>query len=313
LLWSVFWARTNKIDLFCISIIIVLSCKAVFSLTVIFLGLWLFLFEKKKQMGVIAIVMGIVWFVVATQVVMPMVGAGTTRFLSRYNFLGSSYLEIVINFFIKPHLLLSKIFSVDSLVYLLLLFVPFVWSFKFINMTYLIPAIPTIVMSILSVDPQQRYLANHYPLPVFPFLMLMSISSIGTFTEQKRWGYRFIIFWTILAFVTMSRINLFTGEYLQSLDTRQASNEAIALVETKGSILTTHEIAPHVSHRPQVKLAFSNTPHDLKTFDYILLNTRHAGYQSDRDYALSLVEQAKKIPSLKLKYYKDDVYLFTKY
>lgn len=313
LLWSVFWARTNKINLFCISIIIVLSCKAVFSLTIIFLGLWLFLFEKKKQMGVIAITIGIGWFVVSTQVVMPMVGSGTTRFLSRYSFLGSSYLEIIINFFVKPNLLLSKIFSVDSLVYLLLLFTPFIWSFKFMNVNYLIPVIPTIAMNILSVDPQQRYLANHYPLPVFPFLMLMSISSIGTFTQEKKWGYRFIIFWTIVVFITMSRINLFTGEYLQSLDTWQANNEAIVLVKTKGSILTTHEIAPHVSHRSQVKLAFSNTPHDLTMFDYILLNTRHAGYQSDRDYALSLVEKAKKIPSLKLDYYKNDVYLFTKH
>ncbi|MFN7808472.1 MAG: hypothetical protein ACK54M_06760, partial [Pseudanabaena sp.] len=96
--------------------------------------------------------------------------------------------------------------------------------------------------------------------------------------------------------------------------TWQANNEAIALVKNKkGSILTTHEIAPHVTHREQVKMAFSDIPHNLEAFEYILLNTRHAGYRSDRNYALSLVEQAKKIPSFKLEYQKDDVYLFTKY
>ncbi|MCL1492575.1 MAG: DUF2079 domain-containing protein [Pseudanabaena sp. Salubria-1] len=111
----------------------------------------------------------------------------------------------------------------------------------------------------------------------------------------------------------MSRLNLFTSEYLQSIDTWQANNEAIAFVKTKkGSILTTHEIAPHVSHRQTVKLTSFNTSYDLATFDYILLNTRHAGYQSDRDYSLSLVEQAKKMPNLKLEYQKDDVYLFAK-
>jgi len=110
----------------------------------------------------------------------------------------------------------------------------------------------------------------------------------------------------------MSRLNLFTGEYLQALDTWQANNEAIALVKTQGSILTTHEIAPHVTHRPQVKLAFSNLKPNLEEFDYILLNTRHPGWQSDRDYVLSLVAQAKKLPNLKLEYQKDDVYLFSK-
>jgi uncharacterized membrane protein len=167
-------------------------------------------------------------------------------------------------------------------------------------------------MNILSTDLQQRYLANHYSLPILPFLILLAIDSVDTFTIEKKWGYKFIMFWLALSFVTMSRLSLFTGEYLQTLDTWQANNEAIALVKTEGSILTTHEIAPHVTHRPQVKLAFSNTPYQLEQFDYILLNTRHAGYQSDRNYALSLVEKAKKIPSFKLEYQKDDVYLFVK-
>jgi uncharacterized membrane protein len=197
------------------------------------------------------------------------------------------------------------------LTYLLLLFAPFIWSLKNADLRPLIAVIPTITMSILSDDPQQRYLANQYPLPILPFLILIAISRLELISK-KRWHLRFIVFWTALAFVTMSRFNLFTGEYLQTLDTWKANNDAIALVKTEGSILTTHEIAPHVTHRPQVKLAFSNTPHDLETFDYILLNTRHAGYQSDRNYALSLVEQAKQIPSFKLEYQKDDVYLFAK-
>ncbi|MCA6621725.1 MAG: DUF2079 domain-containing protein [Pseudanabaena sp. M165S2SP1A06QC] len=267
-------------------------------------------------MGLASIFIGILWFIFATQIVMPMVGAGISRFLSRYSYLGSSYLEILLNLFLKPNLLFSKLFSTDSLVYLVLLFAPFIWCFKYknYNLSCLIVTLPTIAMNILSIDPQQRYLANHYPLPILPFLILVAIHSIDTFTTNKKWGYKFIIFWLVLSFATMSRLNLFLGEYLYTLDTWQANNEAIALVKNKkGSILTTHEIAPHVTHREQVKMAFSDIPHNLEAFEYILLNTRHAGYRSDRNYALSLVEQAKKIPSFKLEYQKDDVYLFTKY
>jgi len=311
LLWCILSAEENKLVHFCFTLFVLLSCKAVFSLTVIALGIWL-LFRKKRLMGSIAIGLGILWFLIATQIVMPMVDAGTGRFLSRYSSLGGSYLEILTNLVVKPNLFLSKVFSIDSLVYLLLLLAPVIWCFKYADRTLLVIAVPTVMTNILSTDPQQRYLANHYPLPILPILIVMVISSLNEFTTQKKWRYRFIIFWTFLAFVSMSRLNLFTGEYLQSLDTWPANNEAISLVTTQGSILTTHEIAPHVTHRSQVKLAFSNLKPNLEEFDYILLNTRHAGWQSDRDYALSLVEKAKKIPSLKLEYQKDDVYLFSK-
>jgi uncharacterized membrane protein len=314
-LWAVLWARLGKILPFCLAVMIVLSCKAVFALTMIAMGIWLILFEKKQLMGAIAIVIGIAWFVIATQIIIPMIGgeaASTVRHIGRYSSLGNSYSEIFINIFLKPNLFLSKVFSIDSLVYLLLLFAPFIWCLRYANLSPLIGAFPTIAMSILSDDPQQRYLANQYPLPVFPFLMLIAISSLSVIATQKRWHLRFIVFWATLVFVTMSRLNLFTGEYLESLDTWQANNEAIALVKPQGSILTTHEIAPHVTLRSQVKLAFSNLKPNLEEFDYILLNTRHPGWQSDRDYALSLIEQAKKTPSLKLEYQKDDVYLFSK-
>ena len=314
-LWAVLWARSAKLFPFCIAVIIILSCKAVFSLTVIAMGIWLFAFEKRRLMGIIAIVCGIVWFLISTQIIIPVIGgefASTVRHINRYSSLGNSYAEIFINIFLRPNLFLAKVFSVDSLVYLLLLFMPFIWGLRYANLSPLIVAFPTIAMSILSDDPQQRYLSNQYPLIILPILIFIVISSISEFTAQKKWRYRFVLFWAALVFITMSRLNLFTGEYLSSLYTWQATNEAIALVKTQGSILTTHEIAPHVTHRPQVKLAFSNLKPNLEEFDYILLNTRHAGWQSDRDYALSLVELAKITSSLKLDYQKDDVYLFTK-
>lgn len=313
-LWAVLWARTDKLFNFCIAIVIILSCKAVFALTVIAMGIWLILFENRRLMGVISISVGIIWFVIATQVIIPVIGgevASTVRHIGRYASLGSSYSEILLNIFFKPNLILSKIFSIDSLTYLLLLFAPFIWFLKNADLYPLIVALPTLIMSILSDDPQQRYLANQYSLPILPFLILIAISSLELISK-KRWHLRFIIFWAALAFIAMSRFNLFAGEYLASLDTWQATNEAIALVKTEGSVLTTHEISPHITHRPQVKLAFSNTSQKLEQFDYILLNTRHPGYQSDHVYSLDLVEKAKKMPSLELRYQKDDVYLFIK-
>jgi hypothetical protein len=69
-------------------------------------------------MGAVAIVGGILWFVIAAQIIIPMIGgegASTIRHIGRYASLGSTYSEIFINFFLKPNLIIGKIFSMDSL------------------------------------------------------------------------------------------------------------------------------------------------------------------------------------------------------
>jgi uncharacterized membrane protein len=318
LLWAILWSRLGRVLPFCFALLIILSCKSVFALTVIAMGIWLTLFEGRKLMGTIAIVAGTLWFVIAAQIVIPMIGgegASTIRHIGRYASLGSSYSDIFVNFFLKPNLIFGKIFSIDSLVYFLLLFLPFIWclvSKRISLLTPLIGALPTIAMSLLSDDPAQRYLANQYPLPILPFLMTIAISSLSLINHQKLWYFRLIAFWAALAFVTMSRLNLFTGEYLASLDTWQANNDAIALVNTQGSILTTYEISSHVTHRFEVKSTDINNPQSIEKFDYILLNTRHSGFGSSREYLQSLVNQAKKMSNSKLAYHKDDVYLFVK-
>ncbi|PZO45175.1 MAG: hypothetical protein DCF19_00470 [Pseudanabaena frigida] len=314
-LWAVLWARLDKLLHFCIAVVIVLSCKAVFSLTVIAMGIWLFLFEKKLLMGSLSIVAGIVWFVIATKIIIPAIGgesASTARHITRYISLGSSYSEIFTNFFTKPNLFFNKVFSIDSFTYLLLLFAPFIWCWRSKNLSPLIATIPTITMSILSDDPAQRYLANQYPLPILPFLMLIAISNLSIADRQKKWNLRFIVFWAALVFILMSRLNLFTWEYLDSLDTWKENNEAIALVKDQGSILTTHEIAPHVTHRLKVETTLIGDPSNLDDFDYVLLNVRYPGFGSNHDYSVDLVEKAKKIQNLQLEYQKNDVYLFAK-
>ena len=99
--------------------------------------------------------------------------------------------------------------------------------------------------------------------------------------------------------------------YLNSLDTWQATREAIAQVETQGGVLTTAEIAPHLTHRPLVNLTDAKLPPtDLTKFDYVLLNVRHPGWLSNREFATSLVNQLKSTQRFQLSYQRDDVYLF---
>jgi uncharacterized membrane protein len=100
---------------------------------------------------------------------------------------------------------------------------------------------------------------------------------------------------------------------ISALPTWQATREAVALVQTKGAVLTTDEISPQLSDRPSVKLVNADSPStDYEQFDYILLNVRHPGAQSNLEFAASMVNTLKKTEQFYLRFQRDEVYLFVK-
>ncbi|XZN93844.1 MAG: DUF2079 domain-containing protein [Microcoleus sp.] len=185
LLAAILAARLNKIMWFSAAILLVLSCKAVLSLTVAAMGLWLLLCEKKQRCGAIALVFGIAWFVIASQKIIPFFSGSEVAGVGRYSYLGKSVLEIIINLILKPQLILGKFFSFDTFKYIFLLSLPLFWGLlpfsSKIGMRYLlplIPALPTLAINILSDLPFQRSLAYQYSVPIIPFLLLVVISNL---------------------------------------------------------------------------------------------------------------------------------------
>ena len=183
LLAAILAARLNKILWFSAAILLILSCKAVLSLTVAAMGLWLLLCEKKQRCGAIALVLGVAWFVIASQKIIPFFSGSEVAGVGRYSYLGKSVLEIIINLILKPQLILGKLFSFDTFKYIFLLSLPLFWGLlpfsSKIGMRYLLPllpALPTLAINILSDLPFQRSLAYQYSVPIIPFLLLAVIS-----------------------------------------------------------------------------------------------------------------------------------------
>ncbi|WP_293122044.1 DUF2079 domain-containing protein [Microcoleus sp. bin38.metabat.b11b12b14.051] len=190
ILAAILAARLDKILWFCAAVILILSCKAVLSLTVVMMGVWLFLFEKTRRCGLIAIFFGAAWFLIATQAIVPYFNQGKQHAgVGRYQYLGNSVLEIAINLIIKPHLVAGRLISADTLGYLILLFLPAIWWLSPRHLSPLIGALPMLLMNILSDIEAQRDLIHQYSVPIFPFLLIAVISTIAD--RQKRGS----IFW----------------------------------------------------------------------------------------------------------------------
>ncbi len=329
-----FWAavlciRSGKLWGFLLCLSGILGCKAVLSLNVVALGVWLLLWENRRvekrwqrrcQVGAwIAITAGSAWFGLATFWIIPHFSGSEPAAISHYSHLGSSVSEIIQNLALKPTLVLGKVFSLDTLFYGFLLVIPVAWGLSWRCWDPWIPALPTLGLNILSSNPAYRDLVHQYALPIVPFLFLAIIENgkmTNLPTSSAKANKRAVI-WSLLAFLALAKYPFFGSIYLQSLDTWQATREALAQITTRGGVLTTHEISPHLTHRRVIcftdESRFRGSPPDQwDPFDYVLLNSRHPGWRSSPEFSRILVEALQKETSFRLLYHRDGVYLFSK-
>ncbi|WP_413167349.1 DUF2079 domain-containing protein [Capilliphycus salinus ALCB114379] len=337
LLAAVLAARLGKIWWFCLAIVWVLGCKAVLSLTIVALGFWLLIFEKRRVCGAIALFLGVAWFAIVTQVIIPNFSGREVEGVWRYTYLGDSVLEIIVNIILKPDLVLGRLISVSTLDYLYQLFFPVIWWLSPRYLTPLVAALPTILINSLSDVPFQRSLAFQYSIPVLPFLILSVISSLehqgSTLAGLiAKIGQKFrktepssksvsvhhshklpvlIVIWSFIVFLMFGTYDRF-GVYFSRLDTWQASREAVSLVQPQANVLTDNRLAPHFTHRRVVKLLSQvSADSDLTEFDYIILNLRHP-WPDTQEIGENIANQLPNDPRFQTLYQKDDVIVFQK-
>ncbi|MEQ8539248.1 MAG: DUF2079 domain-containing protein [Coleofasciculus sp. D1-CHI-01] len=310
-LGAVLAARLNRKIWFCGAIVLILACRDALSLTVAAMGFWLLVFERKRWFGGMALAAGIAWFLIATQVIIPAFRPNGVEAVGRYAFLGDSVLEIAKNLLLKPGLVLGRIFTLPNLEYLALLFSPLIWGLSPQHLIPLVGAVPTLIINLITDYQPQKDLIHQYSLPALPFLLLAVISTLAA---GKGWFRhpRSMIIWSLVAFLALAKFGYFWSRYLESIDTWQATREAIAQIQTKGGVLVPAQVAPHLTHRPVVKLVTVGAETtELGEFNYVLLNQRHPGWGSSPDVVNQLLERLQNTPTFQLSYQQDDVYLFT--
>jgi uncharacterized membrane protein len=311
LLTAVWCARAKRFWWFCLSVLIILGCKAVLSLTVAAMGFWLLLFEKRRWCGCVALILGISWFAIASGIIIPTFSGKEAAAVGRYSYLGDSVFDIAKGLILKPGLIFANLFTLSNLIYLLLLIVPVVWGISLSCATPLIAAIPCVALNLITEYQPQKDLVHQYSLPALPFLLL---AVIATLAAGKGWvrSQRGIIIWSLVVFLFLAKFTYFGGRYLKKLDNWQATQEAVSLVQSKGSLLTTASISTHLSHRQVIKLAHTQQPLDeLTQFDYILVDARYPGFGNKRESVRKMVEFMRSHDDFYIKYDRNPIYLFT--
>src|SRR6266516_2091339 len=188
LLYAVLALTYKRYGWFIVACVLASACKEDIPLYVAILGLFLIWKYKLPRLGLTLTVGGLLWSFIAFGIVIPHFypGAQHNNFWYRYEALGSSPGEAVVNVILHPWLLFTTFITLDRVYYLASLF----RSSGFVCLLapeWLLLALPGLAENLLSTDPLLYSGVFHYNAAIIPFVMLASIH--GTRRLIRIWQF----------------------------------------------------------------------------------------------------------------------------
>ncbi|GAC1382789.1 MAG: hypothetical protein NVSMB33_10310 [Ktedonobacteraceae bacterium] len=187
LLYAVLALTYKRYIWFIVACILAASCKEDIPLFLAILGLFLIWKYKLPRLGLALTIGGLLWSFLTFGIIIPHFypGAQHNNFWYRYESLGSSPGEAIVNVILHPWLLFTTFITLDRVYYLASLF----RSSGFLCLLapeWLLMALPGLAENLLSTDSLLYTGVYHYNAAIIPFVMLSSIHG----TRRLIWIWR---------------------------------------------------------------------------------------------------------------------------
>jgi hypothetical protein len=176
LLYAILALTYKRYVWFLIACILACMCKEDIPLTVALLGILVIWKYKLPRLGTALLIGGLLWSFIAFKVIIPHFypGVQANNYWYRYEALGSSPGAAIANLIIHPWLLVTTFFTMDRFYYLIGL-VRSVGFLPLLAPEWLLPALPSLAVNLLSTDPLLYSGVYHYNAAIIPFVMVSAI------------------------------------------------------------------------------------------------------------------------------------------
>ncbi len=183
LLYAMLALTYKRYGWFLVACVLAAACKEDVPLDIAMLGILVIWQYKSPRLGITLIIGGLVWSFLAFFVIIPhfFPGAQHNNFIYRYETLGGSPGELILNLLFHPWLLLTTFVTADRVFYLASL----LRSTGFLALLapeWLLAALPSVAENMLSSDPNVYSGVYHYNAPIIPFIMVAAIHGVRRFT-----------------------------------------------------------------------------------------------------------------------------------
>ena len=175
LLYAMLALDHKRYGWFVLACILAAMCKEDVPLTIAVLGLFLIWKYKLPRLGITLTIGGLLWAFIGFSIISHFYpGAQHNNFWYRYQALGSSPGEAIVNLIIHPWLFFTTFITLNRLYYLASLF----RSTGFLSLLapeWLLLALPGLAINLLSTDSLSYSGVYHYNASIIPFVMLSAI------------------------------------------------------------------------------------------------------------------------------------------
>ena len=170
------YRRFSWLIVFCI---LAASTKEDIPFAVAMLGLLMIWRYQAPRLGTVIFLGGMLWGLAAFVVIIPhfFPGAQHNNFWYRYSYLGATPSAAIVNLLLHPWLIFSSFITLDRLYYLFNLFRS-TGFFGLLAPEWLLPALPSLAVNLLSGDPLLYSGVYHYNAAIIPCVMLAAIHGI---------------------------------------------------------------------------------------------------------------------------------------
>lgn len=190
-----FVLRKHRVG-FIVCLALALLVKEEIGLIAIAFGVYIFLFQHQRRLGLALILFGVAWVVWLLQFVIPFFrGAeygGTFYYFgegaiggggARYSHLGRNVPEILATIVTRPQVILQVIWLPEKILYVFHLLVPLMFI-PLVGAKIFFLALPTLGYSLLSTYPLQYEIRSYYFAPLLPFLFFALVLGLHRLIQR---------------------------------------------------------------------------------------------------------------------------------
>ncbi|MEM7131349.1 MAG: DUF2079 domain-containing protein [Chloroflexota bacterium] len=262
LLAAFYFLRTKQNTLFILSAILAASCKEEIALLVLMMGLYAFLFMKRRRLGIVTMALSLTWALVAVLGIQQLFGNGNIHW-GRYAYLGESPLQIVTAIVTQPSVVWSQLQKADAFVYLIRHLIP-VGFLGVLAPEVLFMALPSLGLNLLAdFSPMHQIDTLIYAAPIVPFATLSGV--FGAHRLLNRWSpekFRSLASWLVGIFIVSAGLaNQWAYGYLPGsghyqflaiTDHHRQAEEMIRQIPADAKVSAQDRLNPHVSQRETI-------------------------------------------------------------
>jgi uncharacterized membrane protein len=261
-LFAFYFLQARRYNPFFVFIVLAMSTKEDAPLLVLMMGLYIFFWLKERKVGAITALMGLGWFLICTQVILPYYnGLPDSPFFYRITVFGPTIKESLLNLLREPGLLLRWLRQPEIVTYLggLLASAGFMSLFHLLTLGL---CAPVVAMNVFSTWDWTYSEGAHYSASIVPFVIVSGIYGTGFLARQlsARLGVP-----RRHAVTGLAALVLFISAYhhyqigisplarsfhpLRVTPHHRLAQEFMALIPPDASLSTQSSLYPHLAHR----------------------------------------------------------------